>query len=189
MGQWVLPPHPASRALGARRSRFRRDVPQSRCAPSPASPVRTAAVPCRFSRADVLSDVGRNCALGSRAIAAGPAFQAAVPSKVLSGGRKLSTWEVVPTPQPSEPSMVRSLKARGPRCLPPRAWRRSLSLFEAAALGRRRFAPPRRARSRQLCLRWHAIESTVTLARSRCLRPGTRLDAEPSFSYFYREQS
>ena len=77
------------------------------------------------------------------------------------GGRRLSTLEVVPTPQPSEPSMVRSLKARGPSCLPPRAWRRSFRLLEAAALGRRRFAPPRRARSR-------AALPSLTRRREHC---------------------
>jgi hypothetical protein len=97
--------------------------------------------------------------------------------------------EVVPTPQPSEPSMVRSLKARGPSCLPPRAWRHSLSLFEAAALGRRRFAPPRRARSRPgdsslAGHREHCDPCTQQISSQRTL-----LDAAPSSRCFYQEQS
>lgn len=134
-------------------------------------------------------DVGSNCSSSSRLLAAGPVFQAAVPPRCFPGGRRLSTWKIVPPPQPSEASEVPSLKTRGPSCLQLRAWRRSLSPFEGAALGRRRFAPPCRARSR-------AGDSSLASHREHCdpctpqmRRPGTRLDAEPSFSYFYREQS
>ena len=76
--------------------------------------------------------------------------------------------------------MVPSLKARGPRCLPARAWRRSLSLLEGAALGRRRFAPPCRARSRagDSSLASHREHCDPCTQQMRC--PWTRLDAEPS---------
>ena len=187
-GQWVSSPQTASRARArvalvfVATSHKATVLPARlrRCEPPPSLTV---------FRSRFVVDVGTNCSSSSRASAAGPVFQAAVPSEVPPGGRRLSTWKFVLPRRPGVPSEAPSLKARGPRCLQLRACRRSFSLFEGAALGRRRFAPPRRARSRATLLplphpREHCDPCTQQM---RC--PGTRLDAEPSFSYFYREQS
>ena len=132
-------------------------------------------------------DVGTNCPASSRLLAAGPVFQAAVPSNVPPWGRRLSTWKFVLPPRPGESSVVPSLKARGPSCLQLRAWRRSFSLFEGAALGRRRFAPPRRARSRATLLPLpHPREHCDSCTQQQPLRR-PRLDAEPSSCWRHQE--
>lgn len=111
MGQWVLSPHTASRALGARRSRSRRDVRQGRMF-----------VPHGFAGANrrrpsvhrgrMFLDVGSNCSASSGSFAASLSFPAAVLASPRSpsfidetrpvggaAGRGVSTW-----------------KAWGPRC-------------------------------------------------------------------------
>ena len=77
------------------------------------------------------------------------------------GAETFNVENRAPTPWLTEPPEVRSLKARGPSCLQPRAWRRPLSPSEGAALGRRRFAPPCRARSR-------AALPSLTRRREHC---------------------
>ena len=172
----------------ARRSRFRRDVLQGRCAICPAAPVRTAAVPGLLARSLFFRRrLQLSCQQPSPR--SWPSLSRNCASKVLPGAETFHVESRAAAPWLTEPSRVRSLKARGPSCLPARACRRSLSLFEAAALGRRRFAPPCRARSRagDSSLAGHREHCDPCTQQMRC--PWTRLDAEPSASWCHRVQA
>ncbi len=138
------------------------------CSLRPSAPVRTAAVPGLLARPPLFRRRHQLSCQQPR-LRSWPGLSSSRAVDGAAWGRRLSTLKIVPPPQPSEPSIVPFLKARGPSCLQPRAWRRSLV---PSRLLRRRFAPPCRARSRQLRLRWRAIESTVTPARRRCAAQG-----------------
>ncbi len=118
-GATVFSPLSASCARGTRLSRIRRDVPQGRCASGPAAPVRTAAVPECFLEAAV--HPGTACATVLR-----PA--------------------VLPRLAPATTKQMSISRDWGPR--PQATALRALSAQGRHALGRRRFAPPGRSRSR-----------------------------------------
>jgi len=137
-----------SLALGARVAHvFVATSDKAAVLPRPASPVRTAAVPNRLSRPYVHRR-RHQLFFQQPSPRSWPGLSSSRAIEGAPRGRWLSTWKIVLPPRPGVPSKSPSLEARGPRCLQLRAWRRSFSLFEGTALGRRRFAPPRRARSR-----------------------------------------
>ena len=120
-------------------------------------------------------DVGSNSSVGSRSLAASLSFQATVPpsaqsptfnveGRVSEGGGWARSFNVETQGPP-----LQDLDAG---C--------AETFVRGAALGRRRFAPPRRARSRQLPPRWRIDWEWLDPYSQQTFGRWTLLDAAPS---------